>query len=516
MNLIEILDTSYYTLYYCSDIFWRVQNKAGLVPIPPPHEYFSSYIHDTGVINGALKEFMEDNISSTGRDNIKRLWGLTEPYISRGPFSGNPLLQLHFARFSESIYLSIHCGLSYKSINELLQNCSESSHTDSLTMKGRDPYIPNSIRSWNDSNRIWPCYIYSFATPSPEAIARLVSLSPLVEIGAGTGYWSHLIRQGGGEIVAYDRDPPTCTENVKGNSYHGRAQQWTTVQKGGPEKLSLHTNTSSNLLLCYPPPDNDMSIASLRAFRGRTVCYVGEWQGDTGTKAFEKQLSIDFKCVEIIPLPNWSDTCYMLSIWERRDRKENLNSCSNNSHVVHPFQCRFCGMGQRHMYRCRLSYNICFCNEECASNAKDIHLDELSMRYLVREQRLSSDSNTSFLAISSNDTCYDSKEIKSEIICSTTSNSIDKKKRKKKKRSINSNSDNIGISDTTLNLSEEKYFVSDDTLMLESCSKRTKIESSSVEQGLSIGNTNPSVSAIPIIPIGVMYYKKVYCPEIEN
>ena len=45
---------------------------------------------------------------------------------------------------------------------------------------------------------------YGLAIPTDEAIAACVARSPLVEIGAGLGYWASLIAQQGGDIAAYD------------------------------------------------------------------------------------------------------------------------------------------------------------------------------------------------------------------------------------------------------------------------------------------------------------------------
>jgi len=48
---------------------------------------------------------------------------------------------------------------------------------------------------------------YSWAIPNQEAIDYLVSQSPIIEMGAGTGYWSKLISDSGGEVIAFDESP---------------------------------------------------------------------------------------------------------------------------------------------------------------------------------------------------------------------------------------------------------------------------------------------------------------------
>ena len=103
-----------------------------------------------------------------------------------------------------------------------------------------------------------------------------------------------------------------------------------------------------------------------------------------GTVAFEKLLSASFDCIEFIPLPNWGDTCYSLTVWHRRSliQADNVDT-KQKSLSCHPFRCSCCGSGAKQLFRCRLSCNIYFCNESCAANGKDIHFDELVNKSLI-------------------------------------------------------------------------------------------------------------------------------------
>src|ERR1019366_9271626 len=38
---------------------------------------------------------------------------------------------------------------------------------------------------------------YAYAIPNDAALDRLASLGPIVEVGAGAGYWAHLLRERG-------------------------------------------------------------------------------------------------------------------------------------------------------------------------------------------------------------------------------------------------------------------------------------------------------------------------------
>ena len=47
---------------------------------------------------------------------------------------------------------------------------------------------------------------YSYSIPSEEALQAIASIGePMVEIGAGKGYWAKLLQEKGVDIVATDR-----------------------------------------------------------------------------------------------------------------------------------------------------------------------------------------------------------------------------------------------------------------------------------------------------------------------
>ena len=56
-------------------------------------------------------------------------------------------------------------------------------------------------------------HLASFAVPNERALVLLSEVAPLIECGAGTGYWSALLKARGVDIVAYDAQPPTAEHN---------------------------------------------------------------------------------------------------------------------------------------------------------------------------------------------------------------------------------------------------------------------------------------------------------------
>lgn len=49
---------------------------------------------------------------------------------------------------------------------------------------------------------------YSWAIPSEEVIRALASMGPILEVGAGTGYWANLLTQAGAKVTCFDSHPP--------------------------------------------------------------------------------------------------------------------------------------------------------------------------------------------------------------------------------------------------------------------------------------------------------------------
>jgi len=224
---------------------------------------------------------------------------------------------------------------------------------------------------------------YSWAIPSIQALHTVKHNSPmgLVEIGAGTGYWCKLLSDIGTDVIAYDERP---LHLKKANSYHltpdkqANTKAFIHVHQGGPEKAALHPGRT--LLLCWPPqersgfddeakskpiaakqsnaPANDhsskstitiaqsraqkmesagddsdekgsrntMALDALSYYKGDTVIYVGEWEGQTtrgckyGENAgelFQKVLKSSFQLEASVEIPRWPCACDNLQVWKR-------------------------------------------------------------------------------------------------------------------------------------------------------------------------------------------------------
>lgn len=383
-------DDVYHRLYYTVDLTWRSKRLSTPPPIPKPHVYFATFTCDEAAVNAEMKEYIKDSFSPEYKKVILDSFGLTDRLA---PFQDNPLLSLHFSRWRESVCLfrsavpsSDRTCTTVAALKDACRSEASDGTPSHASMKPRgDPLLPPSVRAWNDAGRTWACHLYAYATPTPEALDVLASYSPLLELGAGTGYWAYALRKRHPNVSlsAYDKSPPACGKDSKVNSYHGRANAWTTVLKGGVETVNRHPRAT--LFLCYPPPDSDMALQALRQYKGNYVLYCGEYRGDTGTKSFEQLLEQTFTCVRRAVLPNWVDTCYSLTVWQRYDKDKPAGS------NAHPLCCASCRDLRTNMHRCRISCSFSVCSESCAAIARSRHIDELAFRYVLCDQFKASD-----------------------------------------------------------------------------------------------------------------------------
>lgn len=153
---------------------------------------------------------------------------------------------------------------------------------------------------------------FSYVLPEPQLLCVLRGLAPLVEIGAGTGYWAHRLRQALTDIIAFDQCPPG---GQRTNRYHPGAATWTSVLEGDQKVLAAHSDRT--LFVCWPPLFSSLGDC-LSFYLGDTVA----WLGDTGVRTAQPAgLSEQFRQVAVYPAralepsPNEPAT---LGIWSRR------------------------------------------------------------------------------------------------------------------------------------------------------------------------------------------------------
>lgn len=148
---------------------------------------------------------------------------------------------------------------------------------------------------------------YSFTIPYYIILQKVASYSPIVEIGAGSGYWARCLTEMGADVIAYDSFPPGEQgpwEWYNGNSWFDDA--WYCINKGDDTAAAIHPERT--LFMAWPMPNNPMAYNALANYKkagGRTVIYIGDpHPGSSGDEYFYKLL-YEHKEIENIELFSW-------------------------------------------------------------------------------------------------------------------------------------------------------------------------------------------------------------------
>lgn len=173
-----------------------------------------------------------------------------------------------------------------------------------------NPRFHSPINVWKRSLRMRPHYVttaFSFAIPTMDALNKIKQFSPIIEMGAGTGYWAYLLKEVGTEIVAYDNFS-------RKDMQHG---YWFPVALGSHEKVKEHPNHT--LLLVWPPYEDDFACNCLNSYKGEIVLYVGECAGGcTANDKFFDVLTKAFEEPEYVEIPRWCGMFDFMGIYRRK------------------------------------------------------------------------------------------------------------------------------------------------------------------------------------------------------
>lgn len=149
---------------------------------------------------------------------------------------------------------------------------------------------------------------YAWAIPSTRVIYALAKLSPIIEVGAGTGYWAWMLRQAGADVLATDKPEPEQIDATK---------RWTdVVSVDGVEAAAQHPDRT--LFICWPTYDDAWSDRALAAYRGSRLIYIGEGHGGcTATDAFHDMLDAQWTEVADYDIPQWQGIHDRVRVYRR-------------------------------------------------------------------------------------------------------------------------------------------------------------------------------------------------------
>ncbi len=172
---------------------------------------------------------------------------------------------------------------------------------------------------------------WSWSIPDPVVLNWLYHTldgRPVVEMGAGTGYWAWMMSQMGINWTAYDISPPSQGKNKYHSNAEGQSradvvdQQYVNILEGDHLELRRKVNRNKVLFLSWPPYDKPMAADCLKAFKGDTFVYVGEGDGGcTGDDEFHQILRDQWDEVDHFPMVQWSGIHDNMHVYTRKPKK---------------------------------------------------------------------------------------------------------------------------------------------------------------------------------------------------
>lgn len=148
---------------------------------------------------------------------------------------------------------------------------------------------------------------YCFTIPYYDVLAKVASCSPIVEIGAGSGYWARCLSKMGADVVAYDSLPPgeqTPGEWDRCNPWFD--DSWYNIIEGDESAAADHPDRA--LFMAWPVPMNPMAYNALSCYKkagGKTIIYIGDpHPASSGDQDFYRML-YENREIENIDLYSW-------------------------------------------------------------------------------------------------------------------------------------------------------------------------------------------------------------------
>jgi hypothetical protein len=200
-----------------------------------------------------------------------------------------------------------------------------------------------------------------FSIPNAVAIERLQELGPLIHMGAGSGYWSALLRHAGVDLIAYDVHPPhtdknaffevtytdeilpgACVDVLSSSPELARTRALLIIWPNDPDPIdNTQFCTGKECEGSQLPWDGDCLDAYVQA-GGFRVIYVGEREasirvrhprsspdsGISSTRRFQQTLLQQFDLLETVSIPKMWLNEDDLSIWELK-----AQSCKSTNSV---------------------------------------------------------------------------------------------------------------------------------------------------------------------------------------
>ncbi len=194
----------------------------------------------------------------------------------------------------------------------------EKAIADSFTKKNKNNKFKIDHIMWNYTERRNLCKMFSFAIPNEDALHAIGIYGPILEVGAGTGYWAHELQERGRQVI------PTDITQPEFNRYEF-TKTWTQItQCNALEAIEKYHKEVAALLIIWPCYASGWAFKAAKAFSDKKgykksrIIYIGEGErGCTADDEFHEFLNKDCELIEQVNIPQWYSIHDYLTVWSR-------------------------------------------------------------------------------------------------------------------------------------------------------------------------------------------------------
>eukprot|EP00978_Attheya_sp_CCMP212_P004858 scaffold10680_cov64-Attheya_sp.AAC.2 len=390
-NIPRVLHPTFY--FGLENFCWNIEDGK---------EYFTKFLEEVLAFN----EGDETKKENPALQSILKRYGLNCAEMTTAHHLGDRtstssarsmhvLADLHYGRMMETVLIFCKTGWSQSSdtVQELVAAINtvqmKAGTTEDAFYAQHDTPAPSILAAWRDSSRDSLCNLYAYATLSPETVLRFQefakqhSIKGMLELGAGTGYVSQLLKNNGLDVFALDITPTSSARKGVVNEYHGSTPPFCKIEEGSSATLddciqNQRVNiTQTALVLCYPPPLSTMAFDALKVYLragGKYVIHIGEFFGLTGSPEFGNLLIDKFRCIDRFPCLEWGTDAAETTFWVKRDGLLASIGTIETPDVLLP--CSNC-LSKPAIGRCRFARSLAYCSNVCITQHKqamEVHL----------------------------------------------------------------------------------------------------------------------------------------------
>lgn len=177
---------------------------------------------------------------------------------------------------------------------------------------GRNPYDIFDSRYYSNivsqfATRTKCIEKYGFAVPTEKILREILKVSPkgILEVGAGTGYWSKLLQLLGADVIACDDGSGV---------YPFKIGAFFQIEPVGYQQIFRRKEVHERTLLAVWPSVDNLKI--FNGYKGDTVAYVGEI--NDGCTGYDPEIEKTWEMVKQVEIPVWEGIHDSLGIFKRK------------------------------------------------------------------------------------------------------------------------------------------------------------------------------------------------------